>query len=142
MSYGTNNRGGGYGGRNRTGGHNKFKKGQHVWAAMGKDLPLYPVYIQDVKGKTAHVSWSKGSDVVDADIDVKHLSGEMDELTQLFANDPYAENFARDRVVLLMRRGDAQDADHALQNYIIEMDGDPKMLPPKLVEYAKKKGWM
>lgn len=140
MSYGTNNKGGGYGGRNRGG---SFRKGQHVYAKMGANLPIQPVYIQDIKGKEAHISWNNGrSGVVDGDIDIKHLSHGPDDLYKLLSDDPYSREFAYNRVLQLMRRGDADSVDHALQNYILEMEGDPKMLPPKLVEHAKKKGWL
>jgi hypothetical protein len=59
-----------------------FLKGEHVYADLGyrtdqKRRPVYiidTVYIIDIKGGTAHISWSTGTQVVDGHIDLKYLS--------------------------------------------------------------------
>ena len=50
------------------------KKGQHLWARLGSNLPRKKVYVRSIDGSQAHVSWSIGSDVVDAHVHVRHLS--------------------------------------------------------------------
>jgi len=52
----------------------EVKKGMHLYAKLGHNLPKRSVYIRGVKGSTAHISWSTGRDVVDAHIHIRHLS--------------------------------------------------------------------
>lgn len=55
-----------------------IKKGEFAYAKFGKDLPYRHVYIKDVKGDNAEISWAQeGRYPVEAHINKRFIKGHL-----------------------------------------------------------------